>query len=524
MRFLKIYFILLFAFCVTIVGAQTPSKMIEFSANTVKYRQDKGAQMLIGNVVFKHENTIITCDSAYKFNNNTLEAYNHIVIRKGDSLTITGDNLKYDGNTKMALLEGNVLCVEKDMTLTTPALSFDVKNSIASYFAGGTINNKENTLTSRSGYYYSASKTLAFKHNVKLTNPKYKVEGDTLLYNTLSKTVFFVGPTKMLSEKNKIYCEYGWYNTQTEKSHLNTNAAIYYDKTELHADSIYYDRKVGYGRAYSCVQIRDTAHKTELLGDLAEHFEGKGISIVTKNAVLIKVMDKDSILLSADTLFSQQFERTKKTKDSLAPKNKQVIKDSLAVDSLTKDSIIVKAYKHVKLFKKDLRGIADSLTFKSADSTLTLYNNPILWSDSAQLNAREIKVHMTSNAIKGFELKGNAFIITQEDSVKFNQIKGKEIIGTFYKDTIDRIQVTGNAQVAYFIKNESKQLTAYSKTNCAYLTVYFKKGEMDRITFISKPTSALIPVKEVNPEKEKFKGFSWNPGKKPKSKTELLKY
>jgi len=478
------------------------TNMIEFSANRIKYIKAKGAQMLIGNVVFKHEGAIITCDSAYRFDNNTLEAYDHIMIRKGDSLTITGDNLKYDGNKKVAVLEGNVVCIEKDMTLTTPAMSYDVTNSVASYFGGGTINNKDNVLTSRNGYYYSASKTMAFKHNVKLNNPKFKVLGDTLQYNTASKIAYFTGPTNIVSDSTRLYCEYGWYNTETEKSHLNTNAIIYSKESELHADSIFYDRKAGYGKAYSCVQIIDTLNKTELLGKLAEHFENTGISIVTGNALLIKVMKDDSLLLSADTLFSHQMK-------SLSTK---------------KDSIIVKAYKHVKLYKSDLTGIADSLVYTNSDSTIVLFNSPILWADSAQLNAREIKIRLTGNGVKSFELLGNAFVITQEDSIKFNQIKGKEIFGTFANDSINRIEVKGNAQVAYFIKNEKKKYVAFSKTNSARVNVYFEKGQMDRITFIDKPTSQLIPMKTVDPVKERLKGFTWNPFKKPKSKYELLKF
>lgn len=478
------------------------SKMIEFSANRIKYIKDKGAQMLIGNVVFKHEGTVITCDSAYRFDNNTLEAYDHIMIRKGDSLTITGDNLKYDGNKKVALLEGNVVCVEKDMILTTPAMSYDVANSVASYFGGGTINSKDNVLTSRNGYYYSASKTLAFKHNVKLTNPKLKMIGDTLKYNTVTKTAFFEGPTNVISEENRLYCEYGWYNTETEKSHLTTNAIIFSKENELHADSIYYDKKAGYGKAYSCVQIIDTINKSELLGKQAEHFEKVGISIVTGNALLIKKMQNDSLLLSADTLFSQEIKQ----------------------DSTKRDSIIVRAYKNVKLYKKDLTGIADSLTYINYDSTIVLYNNPVLWSDSAQLNAREIKINLSGKGVKGFELLGNAFLITQEDSVKFNQIKGKEIVGTFLMDTISRVVVKGNAQVAYYIKNEKKKFLAFSKTNCAKVNVYFLKGDLDRITFIDKPVSQLIPIVDVDPEKEKLKGFTWTPFKKPKSKYELLKF
>jgi len=389
-------------------------KQIEFSANRVKYIQSKHAQMLIGNVVFKHEGTVITCDSAYRFENNTLEAYDHILIRKGDSLTITGDKLNYDGNKKLATIDGNVTCIEKDMILTTPTMTYDVKNSVASYFGGGTIVNKENTLTSRSGYYYSTSKMLAFKHNVKLNNPEISMLGDTLLYNTVSKTAFFVGPTNIISKENKLYCEYGWYNTQTEKSHLNTRAVVQTKTNELRADSIFYDRKAGYGKAYSCVQIIDTTNKMIIHGQVAEHYENKNISIVTGKTLLIRQFATDSLLLSADTLYTER---------------------SISKIKGQKDSIYVRAYHHIKIFKKDLQGVADSLTYTTYDSTMVLYNNPIMWSDSTQLNAREIRVHTSNNSVNSFELLGNAFVIAQEDSLKFNQIKGKEIIGSFYNDT-----------------------------------------------------------------------------------------
>jgi lipopolysaccharide export system protein LptA len=482
---------------------QEGSTPIEFSADRIKYTSKMQAQMLIGNVVFKHEGVIITCDSAYRFNNNTLEAYDHIVIRKGDSLTITGDNLKYDGNAKQATVEGNVVCVEKDMTLTTPILTYDVKNSVGSYFGGGTIVNKENTLTSRNGYYYSTGKTLAFRYNVKLTNPDYTMYCDTLTYNTVTKTAFFIGPTTIISKENRLYCENGWYDTEREKSHLNTNAHVFTKTNELMADSIYYDRKAGYGKAFSCVQIRDTVNKTIIHGNLAEHYENTNISIVTKNALLIKQFATDSMLISADTLYSEQ--RVSKIKGN-------------------KDSVFVKAYRNIKIYKKDLQGVSDSLTYTTYDSTLVLYNNPVMWSDSTQMNAREVRVHLKNDEVESFELTGNAFIITQEDSLKFNQIKGKEVKGYFVDDSLRLITVEGNAQVAYYIRNDKKQLMALNKTECASIRVLFASGEMDQITFIKKPVSILIPIKDVNPEKERFKGFSWNPQRKPKDRKAFLDF
>jgi len=80
-----------------------------------------------------------------------MQAFGHISIIKGDSIFVYGDSLRYDASTKLANLKGNVKCIEKDMTLTTNILTYEVGNAIASYYDGGTIVNKENTLTSKMG-------------------------------------------------------------------------------------------------------------------------------------------------------------------------------------------------------------------------------------------------------------------------------------------------------------------------------------------------------------------------------------
>src|ERR1700757_2816915 len=110
-------------------------KQIEYKADKIKFMKGYkgGAKRLLGNVQFIHEGMVMTCDSSYFLDDNNIEAYSNIVIRKGDSLTITGANAKYSGTTKLGLIEGNVVCIEKDMTLTTSVLQFDSKNSLSSY-------------------------------------------------------------------------------------------------------------------------------------------------------------------------------------------------------------------------------------------------------------------------------------------------------------------------------------------------------------------------------------------------------
>jgi len=488
----KFLFLLFVFFCFSF-HAQQAGKMIDFSANKIKYAKNLGAQILVGNVVFKHEGAIITCDSACRYDNNTVRAFNHIFIKKGDSLQITGDLLKYDGNTKLAELEGNVTCTDAGMILKTPALNYQVNNSVASYLNGGVVNSKSATLTSKKGIYQSGKKLFNFHDHVIVEHPDYKLTSDTIDYHTPSRTVSIFGPTHVTNGKNKMYAENGWYNTETQNCQLNSNAVIYYDKTELHADSIYFNKNSGYGLAKKNVKIIDTLNKSQVFGNKAEYFGKEGRSVVTKNAVMIKKMDKDSVLLFADTLITQRLNKNQKLSDSST----------------------FRALHHVKFFKATFSGISDSMFFNSTDSLLIIYNKPLFWSDSAQFSSQLIQVKLGAKGIKKIDFTGNAFMIMQEDNGKFNQIKGKNMFIQFFKDTINRIEIEKDAQVSYYLKNDKKKLMALNKSTSKDATIYFEKGELQKITFKDKPNSKLIPIKNVIPENELLKGFTWSPQKKP---------
>lgn len=487
------FLLFLFIFLSVYVNSQETGKMIDFSANKIKYAKNLGAQILVGNVVFKHEGAIITCDSACRYDNNTIRAFKNIVIRKGDSLQITGDLLKYDGNTKLAELEGNVICTDPGMILKTPSLNYQVNNSIASYLNGGVVNSKSATLTSKKGIYQSGKKLFNFYDHVIVDHPDYKLTSDTIDYHTPSRTVNIFGQTHVTNGKNKMYAEKGWYNTETQNCQLTSNSIIYYDKRELRADSIYFNKNSGYGLAKKNVKIIDTLNKSQVCGNKAEYFEKEGRSVVTKNALMIKKMDTDSVLLFADTLITQSLNKNQKSSDSTT----------------------LRALHNVKFFKANFSGISDSMFFNLIDSLLTIYNKPLFWSDSAQFTSQLIQVKLGTKGIKKIDLTGNAFMITQEDNDKFNQVKGKNMFIQFFKDTISRIDIDKDAQVSYYLKNERKKFIALNNSTSKDATIYFEKGEFQKITFKDKPTSKLIPIKNVVPQNELLKGFSWSPQLKP---------
>ena len=130
-------------------------------ADALQFSQRNGMKVtrLIGNVKLKQDKTLMNCDSAYKFEDkNYVEAYGHVFINHEDSLFLYGDELEYDGNQRKAKLTGNARMTEKDFTLTTTDIDFDLNAGRADYDNGGRITGSSGVLTSSFGYYYTKSK------------------------------------------------------------------------------------------------------------------------------------------------------------------------------------------------------------------------------------------------------------------------------------------------------------------------------------------------------------------------------
>jgi lipopolysaccharide export system protein LptA len=495
--FKAIFFISLF-FC-GLLQAQSGSKLIRIvSAESFSFDQEKNnAKLLTGNVVCEHDGALLYCDTAYIYQeDNRMSATGHILITKGDSIRVTGDKLFYDGKTKIATLTNNVKCIEKDMTLTTNLLTFDVGRSIANYYDGGTIVNKENTLVSKNGHYYSATKEAAFHYSVVLTNPDYKMNSDTLKYRFPNKTSYFLGPSIILSKTDYIYCENGWYDTDKEKAAFSKNALLVTSQQKLKGDSLFYDRTLKFGKAFRNVSLVDTSQKSIIYGDYIEYKELKSEALVTKKAIYARILDQDTLFIAADTLYHRD------------------------VDSVDN---FLNAYHHVRIFKKDLQAICDSSTLNTKDSLLQLFKTPVLWSHNSQATSRVIKVDIGKNDVKGFKLDGKAFLIQQLDSVntdKFNQLSGKIIDGFIREDTVRKVVVTGNAEIMYYPKNKDK-IVGLNNTTCEIINMWMKSGEVEKVTLKPKTVGKIDPLVSVDVENAKLKGFNWLYNKRPVSRFDL---
>jgi len=465
-----------------------------------KDKEGNKFERVIGDVIFTQNKTTIYCDSAYFYKaKNSIEAFGRIRITEGDSITITGNKLEYDGNSKKAKLRNNVVFTKLETsTLYTDFLDFDRPKNTAYYFNGGRLVDSINVLTSRKGYYDLSSNMASFKKDVRVKNPDYTMTSDSLQYNSRSKIIYFRTATNVLDKDSSSFVYNGGeYDTKTRRSNLKLGTAESIDYRLAGIDYQLDDIRKVYKLRGNVIM---TSKKENLLiyGQAADYYRLKGISKIYNNAYIAKVTDSnDTLFISADTLVSVE---------NADPRKKRLL-----------------AYNNVKIFRNDLQGVADSLEYRESDSTIYFYKNPVLWTEGNQMTADSIRMLIKDKTIDRVFLNVNAFVISIDSLLNFNQIKGRKMTAEFRDQKINKVVVEGNGESLFFALSEKDASSmGMNKIICSNITIRFKEGKVNNFSFYVQPDGSFIPPHELKLEDTTLPGFSWKVERKPE-KSDVVK-
>jgi lipopolysaccharide export system protein LptA len=333
----KYFFSLIFLLITCTVVAQKKSTPVHLDKSETAFGSKENGKDLIKayKAIFRQETTTLTSDSAYFHpQDNTVEAFGHVVIIQGDTLHIYADKLNYNGNTKIAILTDNVKMVDKDAVLTTNYFVYNTGTKIGTYTGGGKLINKDNTLVSKTGYYFSSSRDAYFRYNVVLKTPDAVIKTDTMRYNSGTRITYFYGPTNIYGkDKDTLYTENGTYNTETEQALFGKHNLYKKGTKSLTGDSLFYDRAKGYGRATKHVTFMDTEQKVILKGDLGVYTRDDERTVVTEHPYVILITE-DSV--KTDTAKKSQPVIKADAKDA---KNIAPVKDAMPVKALVTDKM-----------------------------------------------------------------------------------------------------------------------------------------------------------------------------------------
>lgn len=497
----RIFFLCCF-FIAIVANAQAKKIIIEKS--DYSYKDEKkypGALVLAGHVRMRHEGAVLTSQRALFYKaQNFFKAIGKVVIKQGDTITQTSDYTDYDANSKQALSWGNVVLKDPAMTLTTDTLQFDRLHQKLYYQFYGTIKDEKNTLKSKKGTYFLENKKFTAITTVTVENPDIFLTSNNLDYFTETGLAFLFGASTITNKENqnKIYSEKGFYNTKTDISHFVKNAKLFIDQRTIEGDSLYYDKRKGFASATNNIIIKDTVENFITKGNYGELYELKDSLFIIKKAVAISIVEKDSMFIHGDTLL-------------VTGKPEQRI---------------VRTYNNVKIFKSDLQGKCDSLHTNQSTGLTRMFTNPVLWSDKSQMTGDSI--HLISNTkteqLDSLKVLGNAFIV-QKDTLSiadFNQIKGRNVFGKFYDNSLRTLLVKGNAEALNFNRNEDDVLESITKQLCSSIEFELENNEIIYIKCIRDTDGKTFPPSKLPLPERTLRGFIWREAERPKQKSDIF--
>lgn len=189
--------------------------------------------------------------------------------------------------------------------------------------------------------------------------------------------------------------------------------------------------------------------------------------------------------------------------------------DSLANLDTTKIGFL-EAIGKVKIYKKTMQVVCDSLLYCDLDSLARLFKEPIIWQEvTRQYSADSVSLVIEGGSMEKASLMSNAFITIQEDTSHFDQIKGAEMLAFFTdKGQLERFDVLGGASAMFFLE-ENGAFATVNKTDSKMLSAVFKDGELQRVYYFEQAKNDGYPVVQLPAEEQRLKGFNWQPEKRP---------
>lgn len=454
-------------------------------------------QVLTGNVKFRKQGMYMYCDSAHFYDKtNSLDAFGNVRMEQGDTLFVFADVMYYDGQNELARLRYNVKMKNRAVTLFTDSLNYSIPQNLGYYFEGGRIINKEDTLSSVYGQYEPDTKDAEFLFDVELVNKKMVLNTDTLKYNTKSRITNIVGKTTIVSDSTVIYADKGWYNTGNETATLYDRALIVgKNNQKLTGDTLFYDKQKNFGEAFGNMVLTDSVHNTILEGNYGYHDDNKKISFATKHARALEYSQGDTLYLHGDT-----------------------IRTYLDTDSMR----VLSSYRKVRFFRKDVQGLADSISFTSSDSILHMHRHPIIWNENKQIFGNIVNVHMQDSTVDWAKLPNYGFIAEYLGETYYNQLAGKEMYAIFKDGDIRQLDVSGNVQAIFYPQEKDSTYNKLITSESSFLKILFHKKDIEKLTMWPEVTGHAIPLYLAKKSELYLPDFGWYQNLRPINKDDIF--
>lgn len=519
-RSLFIYFFLLSGLCMLFARPEGNNRGVSADGNNDSivrllhadrlYYDDRihaTAQFLVGNVQFCHNGILMYCDSALFYKStNSFDAYDNVHMVQGDTLSLDGDVLYYDGMEMLAKVRYNVVLRHKNTTLYTDSLDYDRIYGMGYFFDGGRLVDEKNELTSDWGEYTLATHEAVFNYNVRLVNPAPPQEPETVLtsdslhYNTETSIAHIVGPSDIDHGDSHVYSESGYYDSKADVSYLLDRSVLDNKEKRLIGDSVVWDNNTKIGKAYGHILYTDTLNKNLFTGNYCLYRDLDGYMEAADSAVLMDYSQLDTLFAHADTF--------------------KVFTYNMDTDSMYR---MMHGYRHFRAYRTDVQAVCDSVVVDGRDSCLTMYYDPIMWQENQQVLGEEIQAFFNDSTLDSARVLRQALSVERLDSVHYNQVSGQTMTSYFNSGEIYLITVRGNVLMNYYPFDDDSLMVGMNYAETTLLRVFMKSRKVDHV-WMPAAQCVMYPIPMIPREKLYLEHFAWFDYIRPRDRYDIFEW
>ena len=505
----------------------------------------------------KDHNTLRTRHLDYNTKDSVAVFMNGGSMRDKDGQIIESRRGVYDSKVKKFTFEEDVNMFTDSVFVKTSSLVYESDLNLATFGSATDVWKEENMLSSEQGWYDRGREMFFFKDNVHVMSQEQEGWCDSLFFNRASSDVDMLGNAQVSDTTRNVYALAGRINYQDSTSkvtltrepaviskmeeqdgtvdtvYLGAEKLVYHTLPKFKVDSLAVEQAKARISALAVDPVGEYRKKAaEAAAKAKEEAVQNDPNLAAKRAAQEKKQAERTTAKKA----SEQ-EKPKAMTDTLAVKDSLMVRDSLCVgdslmlsDSLAvSDSVVVveppkdstkigflEAIRNVRIFKKSMQVVCDSLLYSDLDSLARMFKEPLIWQEGRrQYSADSVSVVVKDGAMEKASLMSNAFIVIEEDTTHYDQIKGAEMLAFFdEKGGLRRFDVLGGASALFYIE-ENDVLATVNKTDSKMLSATFKDGELQRIYYYDQPKNDGYPKVQMSREDRSLKGFNWNPERRP---------
>ena len=412
---------------------------------------------------------------------------------QGDTVSLDGDILYYNGLDKLARVRNNVVLVHGNTTLYTDSLDYDRLYNVGYFFEGGRLVTPDNDMTSDWGEYRPDIKLAIFNYNVHMVSPappekaRTILQSDTLYYYTETSVANTRGPSTIDDGDCHIYTEYAYMNTNTNHLTLLNRSEMSNPGKKIIGDSIVWHSTDSVGEAFGNVIYTDIINKNAMTGNYCYYNDKLGYTLGTDSACIMDFSQgSDTLYMHADSI--------------------KMFTYNLKTDSVYRT---MHAYNHVRMFRQDMQGICDSLVYLSNDSVIQMHKDPILWMGAQQLLGEEIQAFMNDSTIDSVYVLRQTLSCERLDSIHYNQVAGHEMHSYMKNGELDMTHVVGNVILNYYPIDEDSLMVALNHMESTEMKMFM--GENRKIKKIWMPAAegTFYPIPMIPGNVRYLENFQW---------------